>query len=108
MGSKVMPDAPKDESIRTLYIGGIDWAMNEDLVRNKFKAYGEILSVALVSDRKCGFVTFGSRESAESAMNSLFDSLYLNQSKCQLNWAKSKDQEEEVEEEKRGKNEDRM
>merc|ERR1712150_248916 len=57
-----------------------------------------------VPDRKCGFVTFGSRESAESAMNSLFDSLYLNQSKCQLNWAKSK--EEDVEEEEKKKNED--
>merc|ERR1712228_311223 len=86
---------PNDKSIRTLYIGGIDYRMNEDLIRHKFGEYGEILSVVLVPDRKCGFVTFGS---TESAMNALFDLLYLNKSKCQLNWGKSKGNDHEKKE----------
>ncbi len=75
---------------RTLFIGGIDWSMNEDLIRNKFNEYGEINSVVLLPDRKCGFITFGMRENAEKAINALFDLLYLNKTKCVLNWARSK------------------
>ena len=46
--------------------------------------------MALLPDRKCGFVTFATRENAESAMSSLFDLFYLNKRKCELNWARSK------------------
>ena len=48
------------------------------------------MTVALLPDRKCGFVTFATRENAESAMSSLFDLFYLNKRKCELNWARSK------------------
>merc|ERR1719221_1527330 len=72
--------------------------MNEDLIRNKFGSYGEILSVVLLAERKCGFVSFGSRESAESVMNACFDCLYLNKRKCQLNWARPKGNKDEEKE----------
>merc|ERR1719242_2190240 len=85
-----LPSPPSDVTIRTLFIGGIDWSVSEDLIRNKLKEYGEITTVALLPDRKCGFVTFGTRENAENAMSSLFDVFYLNKRKCELNWARSK------------------
>lgn len=75
---------------RTLFIGGIDWSVSEDLVRNKLREYGDIMTVTLLPDRKCGFVTFGTREDVEKAMTTLFDLFYLNKRKCELNWAKSK------------------
>merc|ERR1712129_555469 len=95
---RFVPPPPSDESIRTLYIGGIDWKMSEDLLKNKFCEYGEILSVVLLPDRKFGFLTFASRESAENAMQGLFDCLYLNEVKCSLNWAKGKGQTDDDEE----------
>jgi len=85
-----LPAAPSDVAIRTLFVGGVDWSISEDLVRNKLGVHGEITSVALLQERKCGFVTFAERESAEKAMRALFDALYLNKRKCELNWAHSK------------------
>eukprot|EP01083_Nonionella_stella_P197075 724772_1 len=90
-----MPKPPNDVTIRTLFIGGIDWSMNEDLIRNKFNDYGDINSIALLPDRKCGFITFSMRENAEKAINALFDVLYLNKKKCELNWARSKGKKDE-------------
>merc|ERR1712083_905707 len=74
----------------TLFMGGVDWSISEDLVRNKLKDYGSILSVTLLPDRKCGFVTFATREEAEGTMTALFDLFYLNKRKLELNWARSK------------------
>eukprot|EP01083_Nonionella_stella_P048684 130004_1 len=88
--NKEVPKPPQDTTIRTLFIGGIDWSISEDLIRSKFKAYGEITNVSLLYDRKCGFITFETRENAEKTMDALFDALYLNKRKCQLNWARSK------------------
>merc|ERR1719203_1889546 len=85
-----VPMAPVDVTIRTLFVGGVDWSINEDLVRNKLKDYGSILSVTLLPDRKCGFVTFATREEAEGTMTALFDQFYLNKRKLELNWARSK------------------
>ena len=59
-------------------------------MRNTFNKYGEITSINLLHDRKCGFITFGLRENAEQAMTELYDMLYLNKKKCELNWARSK------------------
>eukprot|EP00485_Elphidium_margaritaceum_P003201 CAMPEP_0202688990 /NCGR_PEP_ID=MMETSP1385-20130828/4365_1 /ASSEMBLY_ACC=CAM_ASM_000861 /TAXON_ID=933848 /ORGANISM="Elphidium margaritaceum" /LENGTH=446 /DNA_ID=CAMNT_0049344063 /DNA_START=44 /DNA_END=1384 /DNA_ORIENTATION=+ len=91
--NRPLPEPPTDTTVRTLFIGGIDWSMNEDLIRDKLQSYGEILSVVLLHDKKCAFVTFATREMAEQTMTALFDQLYLNKRKCQLNWARPKNEQ---------------
>ncbi|KAL0454476.1 UNVERIFIED_CONTAM: Zinc finger CCCH domain-containing protein 49 [Sesamum latifolium] len=56
-------EAPEDESIRTLYVGGLDARVTEQDLRDNFYAHGEIESVKMVLQRACAFLP-----EAETAM----------------------------------------
>ncbi len=39
---------------KKLYVGNLSFSTSEDEIRNVFGAYGEVLSVALITDRETG------------------------------------------------------
>ena len=60
-----------------LYVGNLSFSSTEDTLRQAFGPYGAVVDVHLVTDRMSGqsrgfgFVTMGSREEAESAMQAM-------------------------------------
>lgn len=48
---------PDDESIKTLYVGGVDVRITEQDLRDRFYAYGEIESIRMVVRQACAFLT---------------------------------------------------
>ena len=60
-----------------LYVGGLSWNTNENLLRESFEGYGEVEDVRIITDRDSGrsrgfgFVSFVNREDAVSAMEAL-------------------------------------
>jgi cold-inducible RNA-binding protein len=60
-----------------LYVGNLSYATKEGDLRKIFGAFGELASVAVITDRETGrskgfgFVEFASDEDAQAAMNEL-------------------------------------
>eukprot|EP01028_Stygiella_incarcerata_P010290 TRINITY_DN522_c0_g3_i1.p1 TRINITY_DN522_c0_g3~~TRINITY_DN522_c0_g3_i1.p1 ORF type:complete len:374 (+),score=96.41 TRINITY_DN522_c0_g3_i1:87-1208(+) len=68
---RLVPDAPDDPSITTLYVGNIPEQIGEEDLRLHLGSYGDIEDVKIIRRKKCGFVTFVERGSAERAANSV-------------------------------------
>lgn len=57
-----------------LYVGGLSWDTSEDVLRETFKEYGEVLEAKIIMDRYSGrsrgfgFVTFANNEDAQKAI----------------------------------------
>ncbi|GKB14591.1 zinc finger CCCH domain-containing protein 40-like protein [Tanacetum coccineum] len=61
----------EDESIRTLYVGGLDARVSKQDLRDNFYSHCEIKSVKMVLQCACAFVTYTTREAAEKAADEL-------------------------------------
>lgn len=81
-------EPPEDESIRTLYVGGLDARITEQDLRDNFYAHGEIESVRMVLQRACGFVTYTTREGAEKAAEELSNKLVIKGLRLKLMWGR--------------------
>ncbi|XP_071736854.1 zinc finger CCCH domain-containing protein 40-like [Rutidosis leptorrhynchoides] len=81
-------EPPEDESIRTLYVGGIDARLSEQDLRDTFYSHGEIESVKMVFQRGCAFVTYTTREGAEKAANELSNKLVIKGLRLKLMWGR--------------------
>jgi pre-mRNA-splicing factor RBM22/SLT11 len=79
---------PDDESIRTLYVGGLDQRVTEDDLRDFFYAYGEVESIRLVAQRACAFVTYTTRDAAEKAAENLANKLVIKGLRLKLMWGR--------------------
>jgi pre-mRNA-splicing factor RBM22/SLT11 len=79
---------PDDESIRTLYIGGLDSRVTEQDLRDQFYAHGEIETIRMVLQRACAFVTYTTREGAEKAAEELANKLVIKGVRLKLMWGK--------------------
>uniref|UniRef100_A0A0D6QXK5 C3H1-type domain-containing protein n=1 Tax=Araucaria cunninghamii TaxID=56994 RepID=A0A0D6QXK5_ARACU len=79
---------PEDESIKTLYVGGLDARVTEEDLRDNFYAYGEIESIRLVLQRACAFVTYTTREGAEKAAEQMSNKLVIKGLRLKLLWGK--------------------
>ncbi|GKU94911.1 hypothetical protein SLEP1_g8335 [Rubroshorea leprosula] len=81
-------EPPEDESIRTLYVGGLDKRITEQDLRDNFYAHGEIESIKMVLDKACAFVTYTTREGAEKAAEELSNKLVIKGLRLKLMWGK--------------------
>jgi len=81
-------EVPEDESIKTLYVGGLDARVTEQDLRDNFYPHGEIESVKLVIQRACGFVTYTTREAAEKAAEELSNKLVIKGLRLKLMWGR--------------------
>jgi RNA recognition motif-containing protein len=59
---------------KKVFVGGLSWNTNDDMLRNAFEAYGSVDEAKVVSDRDTGrsrgfgFVTFSDDEGAQQAI----------------------------------------
>ncbi|KAK8716604.1 hypothetical protein V6N13_043910 [Hibiscus sabdariffa] len=81
-------EAPEDESIKTLYVGGLDKRITEQDLRDNFYAHGEIEAIKMVLDKACAFVTYTTREGAEKAAEELSSKLVIKGLRLKLMWGK--------------------
>ncbi|KAF9619128.1 hypothetical protein IFM89_005142 [Coptis chinensis] len=80
---------PADESVKTLYVGGLDNRISEDDLRDYFYAHGQIESLRMVIQRACAFVTYTTREEAEKAAEELSNKVVIQGLRLKLSWGKS-------------------
>ncbi|KAL3339197.1 hypothetical protein AABB24_028035 [Solanum stoloniferum] len=81
-------EPPDDESIRTLYVGGVDARISEQDLRDQFYAHGEIESIKMVLQRGCAFVTYTTREGAVKAAEELANKLVIKGLRLKLLWGR--------------------
>lgn len=81
-------EPPEDESIKTLYVGGLNERINEQDLRDNFYAHGEIESIRMVPLRACAFVTYTTREGAEKAAEELSNKLVIKGLRLKLMWGR--------------------
>ncbi|XP_020216347.1 zinc finger CCCH domain-containing protein 49 [Cajanus cajan] len=87
-GEMTTLEAPEDESIKTLYVGGLDARVTEQDLRDHFYAHGEIESIKMVLQRACAFVTYTTREGAEKAAEELSNKLVIKGLRLKLMWGR--------------------
>ncbi|KAJ7964864.1 Zinc finger CCCH domain-containing protein [Quillaja saponaria] len=88
---------PEDESIRTLYVGGLDGRVTEQDLRDHFYAHGEIESIKMVVQRAYAFVTYTTRDGAEKAAEELSNKLVVKGLRLKLMWGKPQASKPELE-----------
>ena len=54
-----------------LYVGNLNYATNEDQLKEAFEPFGEVLSVNIIKGKGFGFVEFATVEQAEKAKDEL-------------------------------------
>lgn len=79
---------PEDQSITTLWVGGLAEDATDEEVRGVFFPFGDVSSIRIIGEKKCAFVTYVSRESAEAAADKLFNTLTIKNKGCRLSWGK--------------------
>ncbi|ESQ51468.1 hypothetical protein EUTSA_v10016591mg [Eutrema salsugineum] len=81
-------ESPEDQSIKTLYVGGLNSRVLEQDIRDQFYAYGEIESIRILAEKACAFVTYTTREGAEKAAEELSNKLVVNGQRLKLTWGR--------------------
>lgn len=77
-----------DPNNTTIFVGGLDPNVSEDLMRQVFSPYGELVHVKIVAAKRCGFVQFSNRPSAEHALSSL-QGAQLGEQSVRLSWGRN-------------------
>ncbi|KAG7554418.1 RNA-binding domain superfamily [Arabidopsis suecica] len=83
-------EPPEDESIKTLFVSGLNSRILEQDIHDKFYAYGEIESIRVLAEKGYAFVTYTTREGAEKAIQELSNRLVVNGQKLKLTWGRPK------------------
>ncbi|XP_074581558.1 polyadenylate-binding protein RBP45 isoform X2 [Curcuma longa] len=81
-------ESENDPNNTTIFVGGLDPNVTDDILRQVFGQYGEIVYVKIPVGKRCGFVQFSNRTSAESALNSL-NGTQLGGQNIRLSWGRS-------------------
>ncbi|CAN6842402.1 hypothetical protein Bca4012_033492 [Brassica carinata] len=81
-------ETPDDQSIKTLYVGGLNSRVLEQDIRDQFYAYGEIESMRILAEKACAFVTYTTREGAEKAAEELSNKLVVNGQRLKISWGR--------------------
>ncbi|XP_031116397.1 polyadenylate-binding protein RBP45-like [Ipomoea triloba] len=77
-----------DPNNTTIFVGGLDPNVSEELMRQVFSPYGELVHVKIVAAKRCGFVQFSNRPSAEHALSSL-QGAQLGEQNVRLSWGRN-------------------
>ena len=65
--------------MKKLFVGGLSWNTDEEILRNTFEKYGKVEDARVITDRDTGrsrgfgFVTFEQAEDAETAVREMDD-----------------------------------
>ncbi|KAG0492514.1 hypothetical protein HPP92_005912 [Vanilla planifolia] len=77
-----------DPNNTTIFVGGLDPNVTEDVLRQVFSPYGELVHVKIPVGKRCGFVQFVNRACAEEALLML-QGTQLGAQKIRLSWGRS-------------------
>ncbi|KAI4308020.1 hypothetical protein L6164_031139 [Bauhinia variegata] len=77
-----------DPNNTTIFVGNLDPSVSDDLLRQVFGQFGELVHVKIPSGKRCGFVQFANRSCAEQALSVLNGTPLLGQS-IRLSWGRS-------------------
>ncbi|KAI6690549.1 hypothetical protein NL676_027377 [Syzygium grande] len=77
-----------DPNNTTIFVGGLDPSVSDDLLRQVFSQYGELHHVKIPPGKRCGFVQFTSRACAEQALLML-NGTQLGGQSIRLSWGRS-------------------
>ncbi|KAK3150090.1 hypothetical protein QOZ80_3AG0227820 [Eleusine coracana subsp. coracana] len=81
-------DSDIDPNNTTVFVGGLDPSVTDELLKQTFGPYGELLYVKIPAGKRCGFVQYSSRASAEEAIRMLNGS-QLGGQNIRLSWGRS-------------------
>ncbi|XP_043828248.1 pre-mRNA-splicing factor RBM22-like [Dromiciops gliroides] len=82
-------DRPEDQTITTLYIGGLGDTISERDLRNHFYLFGEIRRITVIQRKQCAFIQFATRQAAEMAADKSFNKLIVNGRRLHVKWGRS-------------------
>ncbi|KAL8509972.1 hypothetical protein ACS0TY_016982 [Phlomoides rotata] len=77
-----------DPNNTTIFVGGLDPSVPDDHLRQVFSQYGDIVHVKIPVGKRCGFVQFSDRSSAEQALANLNGTILGGQN-IRLSWGRS-------------------
>ncbi|KAI4390093.1 hypothetical protein MLD38_002242 [Melastoma candidum] len=77
-----------DPNNTTIFVGGLDPSVSDDHLRQLFGQFGELHHVKIPPGKRCGFVQFASRPSAEQALLML-NGTQLGGQSIRLSWGRS-------------------
>lgn len=77
-----------DPNNTTIFVGALDPNVTEDMLKSVFGQYGMVVHVKIPVGKRCGFVQFANRTSAEQAL-SLLNGTQLGGQSIRLSWGRS-------------------
>ncbi|PON38410.1 Splicing factor-like protein [Parasponia andersonii] len=77
-----------DPNNTTIFVGNLDSNVTDDHLRQVFSQYGELVHVKIPTGKRCGFVQFADRSSAEEALR-LLNGTPLGGQNIRLSWGRS-------------------
>ncbi|XP_047983336.1 polyadenylate-binding protein RBP47-like [Salvia hispanica] len=77
-----------ESSSTTIFVGGLDSEVTDDMLRESFTPFGEVVSVKIPAGRGCGFVQYEKRSNAEDALHRLNGTI-IGKQKVRLSWGRS-------------------
>uniref|UniRef100_A0A1J3GC13 Polyadenylate-binding protein RBP45C n=1 Tax=Noccaea caerulescens TaxID=107243 RepID=A0A1J3GC13_NOCCA len=77
-----------DLSNTTIFVGALDQSVTEDILKSVFGQFGELVHVKIPAGKRCGFVQYANRASAEQALSAL-NGTQLGGQSIRLSWGRS-------------------
>lgn len=77
-----------DPNNTTIFVGGLDPNVSDDVLRQTFGQFGELVHVKIPVGKRCGFVQFANRACAEQAL-ALLNGTPLGGQNIRLSWGRS-------------------
>ena len=74
----ILPQEPKNESITTIYVGGINDKVSEYDLKNEFKSFGRIMGIKTIINNNCAFVKLENRAACRAAIQELHRGFEIN------------------------------
>jgi pre-mRNA-splicing factor RBM22/SLT11 len=89
-GRQGPPPVPDDESIKSLFIGGVTAAITEPVLRALFDRHeSSIASIRVLPDKSIAFIDFVSREASEAAIAYKNGRIEIADTNLSIGWARS-------------------
>ncbi|KAJ1406940.1 RNA-binding domain superfamily [Sesbania bispinosa] len=77
-----------DVNNTTLFVGNLDLNVSEEELKQNFMQFGEIVSVKIQAGKGCGFIQFGTRASAEEAIQKMQGKM-IGQQVIRVSWGRT-------------------
>ncbi|ESQ54571.1 hypothetical protein EUTSA_v10025342mg [Eutrema salsugineum] len=77
-----------DPTNTTIFVGALDQSVTEDVLKSVFGQFGELVHVKIPAGKRCGFVQYANRGSAEQAL-SMLNGTQLGGQSIRLSWGRS-------------------